>query len=675
MVQSKLCDANYEETTEIDDHDDNIECNTYDVLFKNIDDKERTVVFGNKKHDFEHKNVIFFPVYIVIDDEVKDRIGVFETYLDKLPQIYDDDDEIDEQKINILLFDFVDKPFLSNYEKQMHETNDLLSDDNEDTDTQYNELITIGDEISENDLNIENLADDQDDDIFDVKVKKKCDTNNKDDKEELFEVDYNKSLPNMLNEETKTDAKENRKAYKESNTNNFIQKFMKNNNYIIHQNEGNGDCFFAIIRDAFKQIGKTTSIAKLRKVLSSKITKDMYEEYKQLYLDVENEINESKKQTNKHKTAIKDYKKRIKNIKTKQEHIEIVEKAKESSKLVKGLDNEIKENEKFIKQHVDFMKRVHSFEDFVEYIKTSDCYVDTTMISILEKELHIKFIILSETAFAHNDLDAVLYCGDSKGETNPTYYVIVSVSNKSYSLVSYKQKYMLTFREIPYDIKSLIMNKCLEKNSGSFFEIEDFKKIKEELHIDDYESDEEIDTSLFEDNIQFCFNDKSANAYPGLGNGEKIPKKLMPQFRPLSQISDWRRKLDHSYDKIPFTLDGYKWASVEHYYNASKFKKGFPDYYYSFSLDSNSNISKKASLAKEKGKKNDKYKIDPDFYSNRNIEEKKKAILCKFEQNEDLKNILLKTLNAKLCYYKRGSKPETDIELMQIRKQLNTCNL
>ena len=61
----------------------------------------------------------FFPVYIVVDDEVKDRIGVFEAYLDKLPQIYDDDDEIDEQKINILLFDFVDKPFLSNYEKQM----------------------------------------------------------------------------------------------------------------------------------------------------------------------------------------------------------------------------------------------------------------------------------------------------------------------------------------------------------------------------------------------------------------------------------------------------------------------------------------------------------------------------------------------------------------------------
>ena len=56
----------------------------------------------------------------------------------------------------------------------------------------------------------------------------------------------------------------------------------------------------------------------------------------------------------------------------------------------------------------------------------------------------------------------------------------------------------------------------------------------------------------------------------------------MPQFRPLSQISDWRRKLDHSYDKIPFTLDVYKWASVEHYYNASKFKKGFPDYYYVF---------------------------------------------------------------------------------------------
>ena len=61
-----------------------IECNTYTMSFPNIDDVQRNFVFGNKKHDFEHKNVIYFPIYLVVDDEVKDRIGVFENYLDEL---------------------------------------------------------------------------------------------------------------------------------------------------------------------------------------------------------------------------------------------------------------------------------------------------------------------------------------------------------------------------------------------------------------------------------------------------------------------------------------------------------------------------------------------------------------------------------------------------------------
>ena len=66
---------------------------------------------------------------------------------------------------------------------------------------------------------------------------------------------------------------------------------MKNINYTTHDVESNGDCFFAVIRDAFKQIGYITTVSKLRAILSKNVTEDVFNEHRQLFIDLAGTIN------------------------------------------------------------------------------------------------------------------------------------------------------------------------------------------------------------------------------------------------------------------------------------------------------------------------------------------------------------------------------------------------
>jgi predicted NAD-dependent protein-ADP-ribosyltransferase YbiA (DUF1768 family) len=119
-----------------------------------------------------------------------------------------------------------------------------------------------------------------------------------------------------------------------------------------------------------------------------------------------------------------------------------------------------------------------------------------------------------------------------------------------------------------------------------------------------------------------------------------------------------------------------KWSTVEHYYQGSKFKNKNPDFTKLFSLDSDSEISKDVSMAREAGSKPStklrpsNVKIDPDFYGGRNLVEREKALYAKFTQNLDLKNILLATKNAKLMKYISKSPPEIDFVLMRVRNKI-----
>jgi hypothetical protein len=110
---------------------------------------------------------------------------------------------------------------------------------------------------------------------------------------------------------------------------------------------------------------------------------------------------------------------------------------------------------------------------------------------------------------------------------------------------------------------------------------------------------------------------------------------------------------------------------------ANKYKKGFPDFYDKFALDSGSKISKDLEIAKHAISKTGKYKqevlredtIKEDDNVNTN-ELRETALMAKFSQNKDLNKMLTETKDAKIVLYIRGSKPNIDTLLMTVRQKI-----
>ena len=674
MVLSKINkDISYPELKSVDSGDIKMEANLYQLEILGSD---VIIAVGNSKNTFEAENIMYFPVYLVKKNNKVIQIGVYEIKASDFISYLDDHNNLDVEKMEEpLIYTFVTSEMLNKLKlepdvplRRVEKKSDADADSDADSDLEsekgsnYNVLYEIPEERSD-----------------------------------IFILTKGVPVPAELVQETQKKAKEYKEKYHQEPNDVWIQKFMKNKNYSLVDNEAGGECLFATIRDAFSSIAQQTSVAKLRNKLSKEATEEVFLNYKEQFDMYNTSLLED---TNKIKELASEY------ISLQQKFSSVIDRSEqklisENAKKVKAEHDRLIHEKKVTSQMLHeykFMKKVDTLEKFKAILKKCDFWGDTWAISTLERILNIKFIILSSEAYRKEDTKNILNCGqlndsvlENKGIFNPEFYIIIDHTGDHYRLIGYKHKLIFKFGEIPYDIKNMVSEKCLERNAGAFFIIPDFQKFKgtrQKAAVKDVEYEDLSEAKLrglYNDSVVFLFYSKSNDKpLPGKGSGEKIPGDRLKEFTELATFPEWRKKLSNFWVS-PFTLDNHHWASVEHYYQGAKFKNENPHFYLSFSLDSGTDLSKDPQMAKAAGGKSgklngkqlrpDEVKVDADFFGKRHKKEMYDAQYAKFTQNEELKKLLLATNDAKLTHHSRGEPPIVFDDLMLIRDKIRRNNL
>lgn len=683
----------YEENRSLEEEDMGYESPIYHI---NIYDNFFLIAIGKERKLIQKRNTYYFPVYLMNKMFVQAQIGAFQyesskdNAKDRIKPFLDKAGDLDLIRLgDLVLYSF------ANYDYFQDITTTISPVVLKELEAKYISEKVVLDEGEEVPTGREKKPFELSaDEIHQSVTSKKTAAVLKDG---LFTIDKSNKKVTLLSEETKDQADKLKEDYVERPKSKWIEKYMGNNNYDIYETLAQGDCFFDTIRVAFEQIGYETTIAKLRAILAQNATEPMFMEYRDLYTGTITEIENTERELRRLSQENKNLKQRYEAIPKK--NISERAQVKEAANAIKQQHEDLKQkqiqNRDFLREF-DFMKGITTMDKFREVIQTTDYWADIWAINTLERELNIKMCIFSESEYNENDENNVIQCSFNSNEDDrefePDFYIMTTYSGKHYRLITYKTKRIFKFSEIPYDVKTMVVIKCLERNSGVFSKIPDFIRFKSRLGINDdqEEPEEEMDIgelSNIDETVVFSFYNKSSDApAPGKGANEKLPANKRREYTDLElpKNKEWRKKLDDDWSTI-ITIDGKKWKTVEHYYQAAKFKKHNPQFYNRFSLDDKSNeFANDVELAKiagsqkgilKKGKKEIPLRpaeitIDADFYGNRRFQERETALYAKFSQNPDLRDVLLATKNSILKQFvvKEGATP--DVLLMKVRAKI-----
>ena len=721
MVVSNInSNVSYPERKTIDEDDKGQDVSMFQIKLYDID---VVIALGNIKYNFSNKNVLYCPVYIIVDESDKIyQIGVYEISKKKYDKgkYLDEDGDLDISKLNgPLLYTFVDKTYIKKCMK-----NEILVED-ESSKTKDDEKETEEENNEDEDEEEDEEKGEKDEDEEDVEDDLNAETNSptlSNPPPVLVDLNIEENVDDddfFTEGETDKEEKKERKKYKKpadkADPNSWIQEYLHNNNYSVFDNEGGGDCFFAVIRDGFKNNNKSVTVEKLREMLTEKTSQEQYQNYKERYTMLKNELTDIRRQIPDTKAKTKEIRKKFnkmvkkakkeKDVPTQKQQMKEARLEKKKYTASKEKEDRLERDLKEAKRNwsdIKWMKGITSLDKLKSKMLTCNFWADSVTTDVLELALNTKFIVISSVNW-RNGLPPLI-CGnfvqqevEEKGYFKPKYYIIMEHTGSHYKLIKYKGKGIFRFHEIPYGLKTQIVNRCMKSRGKSLYnyipkfarligqriEVPESKQLDELLgdqkKKDGEDGDIEIDIEdegpemtptptpedglLFSDDTHFVFYSKSSDKKPGMGSGEKIAEGDVEKYVPLTKMKNWRRVLSNMYVKtdeagnvVPlFKLDGKNWASVEHYYHANKFKKNNPDFYNVFSMDSKSVICKdpkmalgaggKTGIVRQKDPETKKQKIifrrpkevvmDEDFFNDKNNEKvMEKGQQAKYE-NED----------------------------------------
>ena len=664
MITSTLKkDVQYIITNSINKTDLDKEAYVYTAKIYN---KHIKFVLGVPNFEYLSSGIMYFNIYLVNNGSIVSKIGVYETNNIEYSSLLDYNGDVDLNKmIEPIIFPFAKSLIMNNY--------DLVD-----------EFETMSNVSESSNESIDSL-----------------DTSDIDDSESTKSETFNKpnSSYNLMAiiSQTKEESDYEISNYEEDPRDSWVGKYLRSNKYEIIDNEGGGDCFFAVLRDALKSVKIETSVKSIREKLANELDENIFQTYKELFDLYYNNMKKTQEQLKILKNKHYALKKMITGTSDGPDKMKLIQDAKSNFNTFTLTSSKSKELENLAQEFL-FMKDVNSVQELKKVIMEVGglFWADNWAISSLERIYNVKFIILSQNNFLEGEKEQVLQCIspdvklEEQGIFEPSYYIIADYfQNNHYKLVTYDKNVKrgaLMFSEIPYKIKELILERCMERNAGLYVLIPDFKTFANkngiETNIISKKSkyDSLVDTKTpksqdYNDNIVIQVYNKSKHAKVGEGSGESIKPELkisknVLELNDKKKYPDWRKKLDNEFLVANLKIDGTNWSSVKHYMLGSRFN-GLTDIYSKFKKEGHygSNIEEahifyESQLAKKSIKStitNDEEfkKTEPKLLE--------KALYNKFTQNDELRELLLLTGEALINNYKQGKGATPFIELMRVR--------